>query len=68
MKILSINILDIGQKLTNIELYEIFGCGNSGGMRRAKKTNSLIIISSHGKHPANTALPSDPISLNLVPT
>ncbi len=21
-----------------------------------------------GKHPANTALPSDPISLNLVPT
>ena len=47
MKILSINTLDIGQKLTNIELYEIFGCGNSGGMRRAKKTNSLIIISSH---------------------
>lgn len=47
MKILSINILNIGQKLTNIELYEIFGCGNSGGMRRAKKTNSLIIISSH---------------------
>ncbi|MGT2582395.1 hypothetical protein [Acinetobacter baumannii] len=22
----------------------------------------------HCKHPANTALPSDPISLNLVPT
>ena len=22
----------------------------------------------HRKHPANTALPSDPISLNLVPT
>ena len=44
---LSIDNLSIGQKLTNIELYEVFGCGNSGGMRRAKKTNSLIIISSH---------------------
>lgn len=43
----SIDNLSIGQKLTNIELYEVFGCGNSGGMRRAKKTNSLIIISSH---------------------
>lgn len=44
---LDIDNLSIGQKLTNIELYEVFGCGNSGGMRRAKKTNSLIIISSH---------------------
>lgn len=41
--------LRIGTKLTNNELYEIFGCGNSGGMRRAKKTNSLVIISSHVK-------------------
>ena len=47
MEILSINTLDIGQKLTNIELYVILGCSNSGSMRRAKKTNSLIIISSH---------------------
>jgi 5-methylcytosine-specific restriction enzyme A len=44
---LSIDNLIVGQKLTNNELYEVFGCGNSGGMRRAKKTNSLIIISSH---------------------
>ncbi|WP_173912937.1 HNH endonuclease [Acinetobacter sp. Marseille-Q1618] len=44
---LSSNTLHIGQNLTNKELYEVFGCGNSGGMRRAKKTNSLIIISSH---------------------
>lgn len=44
---LSINKLEIGQKLTNKELSEVFGCGVSGGMRRAKKTNSLIIISSH---------------------
>ncbi|RSE36456.1 hypothetical protein EGT64_07610 [Acinetobacter junii] len=27
-----------------------------------------IILFKRGKHPANTALPSDPISLNLVPT
>ncbi|MBK3356129.1 hypothetical protein H4B45_06665 [Acinetobacter baumannii] len=48
------------------------------------KVNCIVIISlvvntvswaepasakhMHGKHPANTALPSDPISLNLVPT
>lgn len=44
---LSLETLNIGQKLTNNELYTVFGCGNSGGMRRAKKTNSLIIISSH---------------------
>ena len=44
---LSLDNLIIGQKLTNNELYGVFGCGNSGGMRRAKKTNSLIIISSH---------------------
>lgn len=44
---LSIDALAIGQKLTNHDLCEVFGCGNSGGMRRAKKTNSLIIISSH---------------------
>ena len=28
----------------------------------------IIEIRFNGKHPANTALPSDPISLNLVPT
>ena len=26
------------------------------------------LLQQSGKHPANTALPSDPISLNLVPT
>ena len=41
MKILSINTLDIGQKLTNIELYEIFGCGNSGGMVIPPKNNRI---------------------------
>lgn len=28
----------------------------------------LFEQANDGKHPANTALPSDPISLNLVPT
>lgn len=44
---LSNDTLIIGHKYTNQQLYETYGCGNSGGMRRAKKTNSLIIISSH---------------------
>ena len=30
-----------------------------------KKEKDILV---NGKHPANTALPSDPISLNLVPT
>lgn len=41
--------LKSGNILSNNELYDVFGCGNSGGMRRATKTNSLIIISSHVK-------------------
>lgn len=41
--------LKLGNILSNNELYDLFGCGNSGGMRRSKKTNSLIIISSHVK-------------------
>ncbi|MEN8398425.1 HNH endonuclease [Acinetobacter towneri] len=36
-----------GDILSNQDLGILFGCGNSGGMSRAKKTNSLIIISSH---------------------
>ncbi|EJG19135.1 hypothetical protein ACIN5143_A0402 [Acinetobacter baumannii OIFC143] len=33
--------------------------------------HAILVIARHyliGKHPANTALPSGPISLNLVPT
>lgn len=44
---LLIDTLNLGQKLSNKELSEVFSCGISGGIRRAKKTNSLIIISSH---------------------
>lgn len=35
-----------GDILSNQDLGILFGCGNSGGMRRAKKTNSLIICIS----------------------
>lgn len=43
------NDLKIGAKLNNAELCEIFGCSPQGGMRRAHKTNTLIIISNHIK-------------------
>ena len=33
-----------------------------------KKTFNLHVNDVYRKHPANTALPSDPISLNLGPT
>lgn len=43
------NSLKIGTKLNNTELCEIFGCSPQGGMRRAHKTNTLVIISNHIK-------------------
>lgn len=39
--------LVIGQTVGNQELASIFGCGTQGGMRRAHKTNSLVLISNH---------------------
>jgi len=36
-----------GTKLNNTELCETFGCSPQGGMRRAHKTNTLIIVSNH---------------------
>lgn len=39
----------IGQKVTNSEIISEFKCGNMGGMRRSKATNSLVIISDHTK-------------------
>lgn len=44
-----INDLMPGNILSNQDLGDLFGCGNSGGMRRANRTNSLVIISSHVK-------------------
>ncbi len=38
--------LEIGKSYSNQELQEIFHCGNTGGMRYVKKTNTLLIISN----------------------
>lgn len=37
------------QVLSNNELMAIFKCSNTGGMRRSKKTNSLVIVCDHTK-------------------
>jgi 5-methylcytosine-specific restriction protein A len=41
--------LNIGQIIKNADLVSIFRCGNMGGMRRAKKTNTLVLISDYTK-------------------
>lgn len=41
--------IKIGEVLSNDDLYEHFKCGNMGGMRRSKKTNTLVVISDHTK-------------------
>ena len=41
--------LKLGQVITNEELRTTFICGNMGGMRRSKTTNTLVIISDHTK-------------------
>lgn len=41
--------LKIGDILTNKQIQETFKCGNMGGMRRAKKTGTLVIISDKTK-------------------
>lgn len=41
--------LKIGDVITHDRLVDIFKCGNMGGMRRSKKTNTLVIISDHTK-------------------
>ncbi|ADO82794.1 HNH endonuclease [Ilyobacter polytropus] len=38
-----------GGILNNSDLYNVFKCGNSGGMRKSNTTNSLLIISDHTK-------------------
>ena len=40
---------EIGQTVTHADIISEFQCGNMGGMRRSKATNSLIIISDHTK-------------------
>lgn len=41
--------LKIGQVLSNKEIMEVFKCGNAGGMRRSKKTDTLVLIADHTK-------------------
>lgn len=41
--------LSIGEEISNQELYELFKCGNMGGMRKSAKTKSLVIISDKTK-------------------
>ena len=41
--------LNIGQSIKNSDIVEIFKCGNMGGMRRSKTTNTLVIISDYTK-------------------
>jgi len=45
----AISNLEPGDILSNSELCEVFKCGPQGGMRRSKRTNSLILISDHTK-------------------
>ena len=41
--------LEIGQIIKNADIVKIFKCGNMGGMRRSKATNTLVIISDYTK-------------------
>ncbi|MDT7831786.1 HNH endonuclease [Flavobacteriaceae bacterium S356] len=41
--------LSQGDILSNDDIVEQFGCGNTGGMRRSHKTNTLVIVSDHTK-------------------
>jgi len=41
--------INIGDIITNEELHNIFKCGNMGGMRYSKTTNTLVLISDMTK-------------------
>lgn len=41
--------LTIGQILRNADIVDKFKCGNMGGMRRSKTTNTLVIVSDYTK-------------------
>ncbi|MEZ9168041.1 HNH endonuclease [Vibrio cyclitrophicus] len=45
----NLSLPQIGTKLNNTDLCEAFGCSPQGGMRRAHKTNTLVIVSNHIK-------------------
>ena len=41
--------LAIGQVLNNTDIVNLFQCGNMGGMRRSKATNTLVIVTDYTK-------------------
>lgn len=41
--------LKIGQILKNSDIVDTFKCGNMGGMRRSKTTNTLVLVSDYTK-------------------
>lgn len=41
--------ISIGEEVTNDQMRTAFQCGNMGGMRRSKKTGTLVIISDETK-------------------
>ncbi len=41
--------LEIGETLKNNDIVALFKCGNSGGMRRSKSTNTLVIVTDYTK-------------------
>lgn len=43
----TIEDLKIGERYSNNEIAIVFGCSDRQGMRRSKKTNSLVLIANH---------------------
>lgn len=41
--------LKIGQIQKNADVVDTFKCGNMGGMRRSRMTNTLVIVSDYTK-------------------
>lgn len=39
--------LKIGQILKNSDVVDAFKCGNMGGMRHSRTTNTLVIVCKH---------------------
>lgn len=46
---MKISELKIGNIYSNADIVETFRCGNMGGMRKSKTTNTLVIVSDHTK-------------------
>lgn len=46
---MQISELQIGDAYTNQEIVDTFKCGNMGGMRKSKQTNTLVIFVKHGQ-------------------